>query len=163
MARTRPRPSASQPVYETWSLCTTPWRWACILRLYYKLNLRTVERLRNLRPTSAAPRASHISRECLESYDCTILERRSRLRVGCTNIVYILQVSMTLPLYSYLTFRYAFGRSPRRLKSYTTSSTSFTRYLMPSLRFRSVSFLRLSIWKPAWISLMNWLIWSGRL
>ena len=55
-----------------------------------------------------------------------------------------------------------FGSKPLKLKSYTTSSTSLTRYLMPSLRLRRESFLRLRIWKPACTSLMNWLICRGR-
>jgi hypothetical protein len=37
-----------------------------------------------------------------------------------------------------------------------------TAYLIPSLRLRKASFLRLRSWKPAWTSLMNLLIWSGR-
>lgn len=49
----------------------------------------------------------------------------------------------------------SFGNRPRRLRSYTTSSTSFTLYLMPSLRFRRESFLRFRIWNPAKTSLMN--------
>ena len=56
---------------------------------------------------------------------------------------------------------HSFGNSPLKLRSYTTSSTSLTRYLMPSLRFLSASFLRLRIWKPACTSLMNWLICRG--
>jgi len=37
-----------------------------------------------------------------------------------------------------------------------------TAYLIPSLLLRRVSFLRFKSWKPAWISLMNLLIWRGR-
>jgi hypothetical protein len=37
-----------------------------------------------------------------------------------------------------------------------------TAYLIPSLLLRRVSFLRFRSWKPAWISLMNLLIWRGR-
>ena len=58
---------------------------------------------------------------------------------------------------------HSFGVNPLRLRSYTTSSTSLTRYLMPSLRFRKTSFLRFKIWKPACTFLMNCEICSGRL
>ncbi len=37
-----------------------------------------------------------------------------------------------------------------------------TLYLMLSLLLRSESFFRLRIWKPAWRSLTNWLICTGR-
>jgi len=56
----------------------------------------------------------------------------------------------------------SFGSRPLRLRSYTTSSTSLTRYLMPSLRLRRTSFFKFKIWKPACTSLMNCAIRSGR-
>lgn len=40
---------------------------------------------------------------------------------------------------------HSFGNRPLRLRSYTTSSTSLTLYLIPSLRFRSESFFRFKI------------------
>ena len=55
-----------------------------------------------------------------------------------------------------------FATKPLKLKSYTTSSTSLTRYLIPSLRLRRTSFLRLRIWKPACTCLMKVLICGAR-
>lgn len=47
-------------------------------------------------------------------------------------------------------------------KSYTTSSTSRTLYLTPSLRLRSASFFRLSSWKPACTSFTKLAMRRGR-
>lgn len=51
--------------------------------------------------------------------------------------------------------------SPRRLRSYTTSSTLLTSYLTASARLRRISFLRFSSWKPANRSLLKALMVSG--